>query len=197
MLPDWPDTHALFTTGPVPARLVAGLAGVVLLLAGTRAWRAAVALPGLLLGLGVALLVGTALALEPGPLAVLAAVLGLGGTLAALLVERLAVRVAGVLAGLGAAQVGWPLIASALSPGPGAPGHAPWWIWPAAALVGGLLAPLAWRVALAPITAWIGAVVLVDATGAPPHPLLVAGLAAVGTLVQWASGRKPRDDEER
>lgn len=185
MLPDLPDPHLVFSLGPAPARLVAGIGGLVLLVAGSRVYRLAVVLPGLLVGLAAGVLAGGALSLAPGAVAILAAVGALAGGLAAHLVERFAIVIAGVLGGLGGAHVAWPLLAG---------GAAPWWLWPAAAMAGAVVFPVLWKVALVPLTAWLGAVVLVDAIGVPVHPLVVPGVAIVGMFVQWAGGRKKDED---
>lgn len=187
MLPDWPDPTTIFALGPVPARLFAGAAGLVLLFAGSRAYRAAVVLPGLLLGAGAALAVGSALGLAPGPLAGVAIGAGLVGALVAHLLERLAVRIAGVVGALGAVPVLWPLATS---------GAAPWWVWPVAAVLGGLLAPFVWSAALVPVTAFIGAVVTLDAAGVALHPLVVGGVALVGVVAQVSGGGKRKKGDE-
>lgn len=187
MVPDWFDPHAIFTLAPIPARTFAGVAGLVLLLAGSRAYRAAVVLPGLLLGAGLALAVGALLNLEAGPLSVAAVVAGIAGGLAAHFVEQFAVRVIGLVGAIGAVQVLGPIVLT---------GGTPWWAWPVAALLGGLLAPMLWKIALVPITAWIGAVVVVDAAGFPHHPLLVPGVAVAGVIVQLAAGRKSSSSDD-
>lgn len=187
VLPDLPDLPSIYASGPLPPRIVAGAAGLVLLLAGSRVYRIAVVLPGLLLGLGAGVVIAGALALPPMVTVAVAAVGGLVGAVLAGTIERFAVVVAGVLAGLGAAQVGWPLAAS------GAP---PWWLWPVAALVGAALFPFLWRAALVPLTAWIGAVVVVDVAGVQPHPLVIAGVMLVGVVAQVAVGRKRAETED-
>jgi hypothetical protein len=178
-MPDLADLPSLTGGSPVVLRFLTGAAGAVLLLAGARLYRVAVVLPGLLLGLGAGIAIANVLALAPMVAAGVAVVAGLAGAVAAHLVERFAVVVAGVIGGLGAAQVAWPLVASA----------PPWWMWPLAAAAGGLVFPLIWKVALVPLTAWIGAVVLIDAAGLPPSPLYVGGLAVVGVIVQASLGR--------
>ncbi|MDP2309302.1 MAG: hypothetical protein Q8P18_24990 [Pseudomonadota bacterium] len=187
MLPDLPDLPSIYAAGPLAPRVIAGVAGLLLLLAGRRLYRAAIVLPGLLLGLGAGIVAGGLLGAVPMVVAGLAIAGGVIGALLAAYAERLAVVIAGVLAGLGALQVGWPLAAS------GAPS---WWAWPLAAIVGAAVFPFVWRAALVPLTAWIGAVVLVDVAGLPPSPLAVGGLALFGVIVQLASGRK-RQPEER
>jgi hypothetical protein len=175
------DLSNLFAQAPVPPRVLAGIAGGLLLFAGGRVYKLAVVLPGLLLGLGAGVLGGSALGLAVPVVAVLAIVGGLFGALLCHFVERFAIGVAGVLAGLGAANAAWPLLST----------HpAPWYLWPIAALVGLGLFPFIWRLALVPLTALIGAVVVLDAAGAPPNPLYIGGLALLGIVAQLAMGAR-------
>ncbi|MDP2314743.1 MAG: hypothetical protein Q8P41_17700 [Pseudomonadota bacterium] len=186
MHPGLPDLPSIYAAGPLAPRIVAGAAGLVLLLAGSRLYWIAVVLPGLLLGLGGGVLIAHLLGLAPMVTVGVAVVGGLVGALVARAVERLAIAIAGVIAGLGAAQLGWPL-AAATAP--------PWWIWPLAAVAGAVLFPFVWRAALVPLTAFIGAVVLVDVAGVVADPLVVGGLTAVGIVVQLALGRGPQKKE--
>jgi uncharacterized membrane protein len=184
-MPDLADLPSLTAGSPVALRLLTGAAGAVLLVAGARLYRVAVVLPGFLLGVGLGAGVAQLLTLDPMVGAGVALVAGLIGAVAAHLVERFAVVIAGVIGGLGAAQVVDPLVAA---------GGPPWWVWPVAAVTGGLVFPLIWKAALLPLTAWIGAVVLIDAAGLPPSPLYVGGLAVVGLIVQASVGRGKKAD---
>jgi hypothetical protein len=197
LLPDLPDLPSIYAAGPLAPRVIAGVAGLLLLLAGRRLYRIAIVLPGLVLGLTAGLVLGGALDLPDNVVAVVAVVCGAVGALLAGYVERIALVLAGVLAGLGAIQAGWPLAAAAAASVPTSmPAVPPWWAWPAGAVVGALLFPLLWRVAIVALTAWIGAVVLVDVAGFPADPLVVGGLAVFGMLVQTVSGRPAQKKEE-
>ncbi len=193
MLPDLPDLPSIYAAGPLAPRVIAGVAGLLLLLAGRRLYRLAIVLPGLVLGLTAGIVLGGALDLPQMVTGLLALACGAVGALLAGFVERTALVLAGVLAGLGAIQAGWPATALLSTSVPAVP---PWWAWPAGAVVGALLFPMLWRVAIVALTAWIGAVVLVDVAGFAADPLVVGGLAVFGMIVQTVSGRPPQKKEE-
>jgi hypothetical protein len=126
------------------------------------------------------------IALAPMPTVIVAGVAGLAGAILVKMIEKAALRVVGLVAGVAALQVGAPLLGA----------HPAWWGWLVAAGVGALLMPLLWRVALAPITAAIGATVVADASGHAGNPWIIGGIAVVGTLVQWGLFRGRKKDEE-
>lgn len=187
------DLPSIYAAGPLPPRVIAGLAGALLLLFGRRLYRIAIVLSGLLFGLGAGIVMGGLLSLAPMVVAGLAVAGGLVGGLVAWHAERLAVAITGVLAALWAVQVGWPIVSTALS----AVGAPPWWAWPAASVVGGLAFPFVWRAALVPLTAWIGAVVLIDVAGVSVDPLVVGGLTMIGVVVQVTTGRQRAPAKEK
>ncbi len=175
------DLAAFFAAAPVPPRVLAGAAGLLLLCVGGRLYRLAVILPGLLLGLGGGLLLANLISGTTPVIVGLAILGGVGGGLLAHFLERFAVVGAGVIAGLAGADIAWPLV-SATPPA--------WYLWPLAALVGGALMPLIWKAALVPLTAGIGAYVLVDVAGYPRTPVTVGALAAVGLIIQVVIARR-------
>lgn len=152
-------------------RAIIGVAGLLLLLAGSRVWRVAVVAPGIIGGAAGGGWIGARLALPPAWIAGLSAVGALLGALLAALVERAAMVVAGILGGIGAVAAAERLIAL------------PWWAWPLGALVGALTFPAVWRGALVPLTAWIGAVALGHTFG-HAEPWVVLPLMAVGVFAQ-------------
>lgn len=152
-------------------RAIIGVAGLLLLLAGSRLWRVAVVAPGIVGGAAGGGWLGARLALPPGWIAALSAVGALIGGVVAMLVERLAMGLAGVLGGLGAVAVAERFLA------------VPWWAWPIGAVLGALVFPAVWRGALVPITAWLGAVCLGQASGYA-EPWVVLPLAVLGVFIQ-------------
>jgi hypothetical protein len=178
MLSPPPELAELFQQLPAYGRYLSAAIGALFLVAGSRAYRLAVVLPGALLGVGAAVVVGAAAGLGPGATATVAAITGVGGAIVAYLVEKAAVVLAGVMVGVALAAVG--TAAAGIT--------APWWAWPVAAGLGGLAARSAWKLALVPLTAWLGAAVIATSLALPPHPWLVPGLTTAGVVVQVLSG---------
>lgn len=176
---------------PMLVRVLVGLLGGLLVVAGARWLRVGLGLAAF--GVGAAG-VGSALAaLAPtlpaaaGPsVAIPAALLGGAALLmAARLVERVAMLVAGGFTGL--------VVGVALASWVGAPA----WLALVGALAGALLFPWLWERLLRVVTAVAGAGMVAWAVGMPDHLGLIGGLAVFGVVVQFTAGRDAdRDDDD-
>ena len=160
-------------------RIVAGLVGATLALAGARFYKLAVMAPGLLLGVVVGLALPDSV---NDPIKAIAAVaVAVFGALVCRFVERAAVASFGAVLSGGAVYTAWPFVMS---------GETPWWVALVGALVGVFLFPRAFRALLKPLTACLGALSLAWALAMQDNLLVVGGIAALGTLVQFGLSRK-------
>jgi hypothetical protein len=167
---------------PFGLRGLAGLVGVLLAVAGARFYRLAVLAPGLLLGIGVGLLLPETL---DAPLRAIAAVVLAGfGAVVCRFVEQAAVRAFGALLAGGLVYTAWPIAMSEPSP---------WWAAAAGAALGLLLFPRAFQLLLKPLTAILGALALAFAVGQEHNPLVIGGVALLGTVIQLGTGGKRKD----
>lgn len=181
---------------PVQAAIADGrvtglIAGTVLLLFGARVYRVLVVGPGIIAGLVLAGEVIGFLHLAGWSAAAVAVGLALGGALLFAAVERWTLAIVGAALVLGLLGQGWSFLQG---------GSPPWWAWPVAAVVGGLVVPRLYRFLLRPLTALAGALTL-TATMADSTALegllkrggntalgtiaAVLALAAAGTAFQW------------
>lgn len=163
-------------------RLLLGVLGVLMLVAGKRLYPLAIMAPGLAGGvmLGIELTPG-----QPDLTRVLAC-LGLALVLGFLLrkVERLAIAAAGAFVTVGTAEALSPVVLDRA---------ADWPILLVAGLLGLLLFPRIYERLLVVITPAIGALCLLWALGRHQDLLLLAGLTLVGTVLQlalWSKGGK-------
>ncbi len=166
--------------GATVPRAVLALGGLLLLLWGPRLYRLALAVPGMLLGALVAPMLVDGQQ-DPVLLAGVTLVLALAGALAVGLLEALALRVAGALLGGGLTAMAAPLALPA--------SHWDPWLPLAGALVGMLLLPPLFRVALRVALPGLGAIAIAQALGRPTDALLVVGLWGVGVLWQLSRRR--------
>ena len=180
---------ALPPLATTPERVVIGLLAAVLLLAGARAYRVAVVLPGVLLGLLGGAVLAPVLPVPPGTGWMVVAGAGMLGGVAAWAVERAVVLAAGAMVGLVAGVLAMPLLVA----------FTPWWAPLAGAVAGALLGPWMFRKALVVVTSALGALALCWAAGWVPGPWNAGVACAVGVLVQSAAGRRAaaRGDEAR
>ena len=194
------DLVRAMTASPLGARAPVGVAGVLLLGWGARMVQLAVLLPGLVGGILLGVQIGRFGHLDGGVTAILAVVLALVGALACQLMERVAVRLCGAAVGAMLAWQGWLLVQHATGP---------WYVPTAGALVGGLVFPYIYELALKLLTALVGAACVAWAVGRPENGMLVLALAAAGVGLQvWlakggpaapkgkAPGKKGRRKEE-
>lgn len=154
-------------------RILAGAAGLLLLVLGSRVYRLAVVTPGVMAGLWIAEQVTS----DASNTVQYAAMIGLalaGGVLAFLL-ERFALAIAGALMGGGLADaIGPHLLGPELH-----------WAVPAVcALVGFLAMPALFERLLPLVTAVLGALALAWATGRAQDLIFIALVAAGGLLIQ-------------
>lgn len=168
-------------------RLLAGAAGVLLLVAGARLYRVAVMAPGFLLGV-----FATAWALDEYGRRVdelvrmgLLVAAGAVGAFVSSRVEQLAVRLCGSLLVAATTHAVLPLVWP----------KAPWFAAPAAGFLGLLLFPALYRRLLPLITAAVGAIALAWAASRETNLLLISGLTVLGAAVQLgtAGGKKSKD----
>lgn len=154
-------------------RALAGLLGVLLLVAGSRFYRVAIIAPGFLAGVALAdrFLSGLGGAL---PL-VFAVLLGAGGALACHVAERVAVRLVGAVIISGVVHAVAPLVFQR---------DTPWWWAPVAGALGLLLFPRLYERLLPLIGAVLGAICVAWAAGKPQEVGLIGALAAGGLVVQ-------------
>lgn len=175
---------------PMLVRVLVGLLGGLLLVAGARWVR--VGLAAAAFGIGAAAAASLLVAVVPFAPAAASPVVALPVTLiggVALLwiartIERLAMLVAGGFTGL---VVGLGLTAFLGVPPVFALGGA---------LLGALLFPWVWERLLRVVTALVGAGLVAWAVAMPDQPALFLGLAVFGVVVQFASGGAPRDDDD-
>ncbi len=174
---------ALAEATPLGVRGFAAVGGALLIVAGARFYRAAVAAPGAILGL---LLTTHFLRGLTDDTTLSIAAIG-GAVIGAMItgfIEKLAIRLAGALVGAVAADIGWSLLQSA---------ELPLWAPAAGALVGLLIFPSVWRLALKLITPFLGALCVAYAAGSPNHPLLIGGLTLAGALIQLKAFKGDED----
>ncbi|MBL8617190.1 MAG: hypothetical protein JNM72_16390 [Deltaproteobacteria bacterium] len=157
----------------IDPRALAGLLGLLLLIAGSRFYRVAIIAPGFLAGVALAdhFLSGLGGAL---PL-IFALLLGAGGALACHVAERVAVRLVGAVIVSGVVHAVAPLLFQR---------ETPWWWAPVAGAVGLLLFPRLYERLLPLIGAVLGAICVAWAAGKPQEVGLIGALAAGGLVVQ-------------
>lgn len=160
-------------------RMLLGLLGLVLVVAGKRLYPLAIMSPGLAAGAMIGL------ELTPGQETWVRALacLGLALVLGFLLrqVERLAIAAAGAFVSVGATAAVAPVAGFA----------AEWPVLLVAGLVGLLLFPRVYERLLVVITPAIGALCLLHALGRPQDLLALVGLTLIGVVVQlvaWGRG---------
>ena len=160
-------------------RVVAGVVGTALAVAGARFYSFAVMAPGILLGA----VVGFALpdTVEDPLKAIVAVAVAVFGALVCRFVERAAVASFGAVLSGGLVYTTWPHVMSTATP---------WWVAAIGALLGVFLFPRAFRALLKPLTAVLGALALGWALGLQDNLAVLGALAVVGTLVQFWSSRK-------
>jgi len=159
-------------------RLLAGVVGGGLALFGARFYPLAVMAPGLLLGA----IAGLALTdLDDGLRAIIAVAVAAFGALVCRFVERAAVASFGAVLAGGLVYTGWPMVLG---------GETPWWAGLIGAIVGVFLFPRAFRALLVPLTACLGALAVAWALNMQDNPAVLGGVAAVGTVLQFALSRK-------
>ena len=165
----------------VGLRGVAGVVGGLLLLAGARLYPLAIMAPGLLAGLALGLVLPPEV---DTPIRIVAAlVVAVVGALLCRFVERVAVAGFGAVVTAGVGHLGYPLAMGEPSP---------IWVAPAAALVGLLLFPRAFKLLLIPLTALLGAMSVSVALGVQENLLAVGGLAAAGVVAQLLLRKKKK-----
>lgn len=171
-----PDLANAFNPALLQGHGPALVGGILLLGFGAKLYRAAVLLPGILAGVYAGAWLHGALSL--GTTGGLLAIGGfaLVGAVICHVVESVALPFAGAVLFAGAAWWAWPLFV-------GAP---PFWVPLAGAALGGLAFRYVFERVLKPATAVAGAFTVAWATGQLSHPAVVAGLAVVGTVVQFA-----------
>ena len=175
---------ALAESTPLGVRGFAAVGGALLIVAGARFYKVAVAAPGAILGV----LAATHLLQEAEEMTRTIAAIGgaIVGAMVTGFVEKLAIRLAGALVGAFFADAIWPLVQTT---------EMPVWAPAAGALVGLILFPVVWRVALKFITPFLGALCIAYAAGYPHHPLLIGGLTIVGALIQLKAFSGDDDDD--
>lgn len=152
-----------------------GALGLILALAGSRFYRLAIIAPGFALGV----LAGLEVPGNEQTRMIAAVALGVIGAAVLHLLERFAVRIGGAFLAAGLAQVAAPLIT-------GQPND--WYIPVAGGVVGLLLFPRLYRQLLPVITAIMGGLCVAWSVGAAADLRVVSVVAAVGCVVQIASG---------
>lgn len=182
-MPELPAVHGALDTLTQLPRGITALAGAVVLVRGARLYPLVIAAPGL--ALGVAL--GLALPLEPSQRAIAAVVLAALGALACRFLERVAIWGIGAVLSGTIALWAWPLFRTEPPPS---------WLAAVGAVVGLLLFPAVFRAALKPVTAALGAMLLVWSLGWQHRPLLGVALFAVGLVVQIAADRKDKGEDD-
>ncbi len=160
------------------ARLAAAAAGALLLVLGARIYRIAIVAPGFVIG--VLAVVTASEQFAPGVmsstgLTVAALSLGVVGGAICHLLERVAVASVGGLLAAGLAKAFAPLVLGAAMP---------WYVPVAAALLGLLLFPRFYRALLPVLTPIAGALSIAWAFERSGDIPFIAGLAAVGIIVQ-------------
>ncbi len=176
-LPTPPDPfQALLMGGRLPALLV----GIVLLGWGERLYRVLVVAPGVLAGVYLAAWLRGLFHLDTTGAIIATLVLAGAGALACHFVEGVAVRSAGAGLFAALAWLGTPLVHA---------GPVPWWAPVVAAVLGGVVFPMLYRVALRPLTALVGAWSVAWAVQRPDQVWLIGGLALAGTALQFALAR--------
>ena len=187
------DLSELVLMTPLVARVLIGLAGAILVIAGARLYK-----PGMMLAAMASggLLVGTILA-GVGTVApavatpwVIAVGIGLGGIAAAWiahLAHKIALIAVGAVAGLTAGAAILPWIP-----------NEPLWIPFVGLLVGAASFPWVYPALLKILTPAVGAVAVAWAAGMPDTAWLLGGLWAFGAVVQLVGPQRPADnaDEE-
>lgn len=175
---------ALAEATPLGVRGVAAVGGALLVVAGSRIYKLAVAAPGAILGILAAthLLAGADEATKT-----IAAIAGaIVGAMLTGFVEKLATRLAGGLVGAFFADALWPVLQ---------PTEMPIWAPAAGGLIGLILFPFVWKIALKFITPFLGALCIAYAAGHPHHPLIIGGLTVLGILIQLKAFSGSDDDD--
>ena len=184
-MPDLPalDFSSIMADPSALARLVVGLLGVLLLVAGARLYRLAIVAPGFAAGVlaGLELMAST----DPTTRLVSALALGIIGAVLLHMVERLAVAAAGALLLAGLAHALSPLVLA---------GPEPWYVPVAAALVGLLLFPRLYKAMLPAITAVLGSLAVAWAVERPEDLVLIGVLSVIGFALQRFFRRQPGKD---
>lgn len=166
---------------PLVLRVVVGLLGAVVLLAGARLAKPALYMASFGVGATGAVLglqAGAALAPALGGPIVLLVGACVGG-LAVAVVARVAVKVALFAAGALTGVVATGAVATVM-----VPVVLPWWSVLVGALAGVVVVPLLARFLLRLAAAAVGAVLVAWALAMPTHPWLLLGLFVVGAAVQ-------------
>lgn len=173
---------------PTPLHIALLVLGGLLVVAGARLYPVALAAPGAIGGVALALAL-----IPPEAPAVRLLVAGLGaavGAIVARVIERMALRAVGALAGASAA-----VFALSLIPVPAPLDAAPSWAWPlVGTLVGGMIFPAVVDRLLWLLTPLVGALCLDVALGLHHDPRAVGALWVAGALVQAVTMRRRRDD---
>lgn len=174
-----PDLHQVFDPALLGGRTPALVGGILLLGFGARLYRAAILVPGVLLGVWAGSQISALAHLGPAPGIVLTVGLAAIGAIACSLVEAAAVALAGAV--MGAVATGPALGALAVA--------APWWAPIVGALFGGLLFRYLFDAVLRPATALAGAMIVAWTMQRAGQPWVVGGLAVGGWIVQWLLAR--------
>ena len=174
---DLPDS---FLDPAVPV----GVLGVVLALSGARFYRLAIVAPGFALGV----LAGLEVPGSEQTRMVAAIALGIIGAAVLHLVERFAVRVGSAFLTAGLAQVVAPLVT-------GEPNA--WYVPVAGGVVGLFLFPSLYKKLLPVVTAIMGALCVAWSVGAAEDLRVVGAVAAIGCVVQLASGARGKGGKEK
>lgn len=154
-----------------------GVLGVVLALSGARFYRLAIVAPGFALGV----LAGLEVPGSEQTRMIAAIALGVIGAAVLHLVEKLAVRVGGAFLTAGLAQIAAPMFT-------GEPNA--WYVPVAGGVVGLFLFPSLYKKLLPVITAIMGGLCVAWSVGAAEDLRVVGVVAAVGCVVQIASGAR-------
>jgi hypothetical protein len=170
---------------PVVLRVVVGGLSLFLAVRGRQIWKLAVASPGALLGVAMGVSAARGLGTDATTTLVICGVLALTGAAIALFIERLAVLIAGATGGAVAGLAIAPLL-----------GSGAWWAPVAGFLLGGLLAPWAYRGLVPAFSAAIGAYGIAWAAGWPRTALVFGALFLLGLTVQLMSGRAHERDDD-
>jgi hypothetical protein len=172
------------TEAPLAIRLLAGAAALAFLLAGVRLYRVAIVLPGVLAGVFIAASLPPTW--EPGSKLIVGILVSMLGGLTLFFMEKVAIRVVGATLAGWLVWAVWPLAATTA---------APWWALAAAAVVGLLIFPSIFPLAIQWITSALGALLGAWALGYPTNPLVILALAAVGIMYQSLTTRRGPDEE--
>jgi hypothetical protein len=152
-----------------------GVLGVVLALSGARFYRLAIVAPGFALGV----LAGLQVPGSDEMRFVSAVALGIVCGALLHLLERVAIAVGGAFLTAGIATVATPLVTHEPNP---------WYVPVAGALVGLFFFPTLYKKLLPLITSIMGGLCVAWSLGVPEDLRVVAGVAAIGILVQLGTG---------